>query len=228
MATLKSINIGKPENVTVSGNRKMFTGIHKKPVHDKIFLDNLGFRGDSVADPNHHGGRDKAVCVYCVEHFPFWAKELTREMLPGAFGENLSVSGWTEKSVHIGDVFQVGEAQVQCTQPRQPCHKLNKVFDFQPMACRVQTTGFSGWYFRVTQPGWVTPGVEISRVQEDPKRISVDTANDLMHKNKKDWERIREILSVEGLSASWRKTFDKRLASGSSAGNEQLRLQGFE
>ena len=82
MATLKSINIGKPEKIILSENRKMFSGIQKKPVEEKIFLDNLGFRGDGVADSRFHGGRDKAVCVYCVDHFYFWEKELNRELLP--------------------------------------------------------------------------------------------------------------------------------------------------
>ncbi len=227
MATLKSLNIGKPEKFVVSENRKMFSGIHKKPIEGKIFLDNLGFRGDGVADSNHHGGRDKAVCVYCVDHFSFWEKELNREMHPGAFGENLSVTEWTEKTVHIGDIFQIGEAQVQCSQPRQPCHKLNKVFDFQAMACRVQTTGYSGWYFRVIQPGSVTAGDEITRVQGDPQRISVDTANNLMHTNKKDWTGIKQILSVAALSDSWRETFEKRLSKGVAAKDDQLRLQGI-
>ncbi len=205
----------------------MYSGIHKKPVEGKIFLDNLGFRGDGVADPRFHGGRDKAVCVYCLDHYSFWEKELNIKIGPGAFGENLSVTEWTEKTVHIGDVFQMGEARVQCTQPRQPCHKLNKVFDFQAMACRVQTTGFSGWYFRVLQPGWVTAGVEIIRVEEDPVRISVEIANDLMHTNKKNWQGIRKILSVTALSDSWRETFTKRLSKGEPANDDQLRLQGF-
>ena len=226
MAKLKSINIGQPGKIALSENRNMFSGIQKKPVQGKIFLDNLGFRGDGVADSNHHGGRDKAVCVYCVDHYSFWETELQQAMQCGAFGENLSVTEWTEKNVHIGDFFKIGEAQVQCTQPRQPCHKLNKIFDFQAMACRVQTTGFSGWYFRVIQPGWVTAGADIIRVREDSKRVSVDAANDLMHKNKKDWQAIREILSVESLSDDWRKTFEKRLSKDAPS-EDQLRLQGF-
>jgi len=79
----------------------------------------------------------------------------------------------------------------------------------------------------VTQPGWVTVGVEIIRVHEDPKRISVDVANNLMHKNKKDWQGIREILSVEALSDNWRETFGKRLLKDVPAREDQLRLQGF-
>jgi len=227
MRTIQSINIALPRNVPVSGNKKIFSGINKKPVEGRIFLDRSGFQGDGVADHRFHGGEDKAVCVYCVDHFPFWEKELKRKLHYGAFGENLSVTGLTESRVHIGDTFKIGEAQVQCTQPRQPCHKLNKVFDFQEMACRVQTTGFSGHYMRVLQPGWVEAGEEIVSLQADPKEISVERANELMHKNKKDRDGIREILSVEALSESWRETFQKRLDKQSPENEDQLRLQGF-
>ncbi|MDA0691157.1 MAG: MOSC domain-containing protein [Nitrospinae bacterium] len=225
MATIQSINIAVPGNVLVSGDKKIFSGILKKPVQGKIFLDNLGFQGDGVADHRFHGGGDKAVCVYCIDHYPFWEKELKQALSFGAFGENLSVTGLTETEVHIGDVFRVGEAEVQCTQPRQPCHKLNKVFDFQGMACRVQTTGFSGYYLRVLKPGWVEAGEKIVPLQADPKGISVETANDLMHKNKKDWDGIGEILSVAALSDSWRETFQKRLNDGTTE-DTQLRLKG--
>ena len=225
MASIRSINIAIPAKVTVSGNKKMFSGILKKPVKEKIFLDTLGFRGDGVADDRFHGGGDKAVCAYCVDHYPFWKKELDREMHFGAFGENLSVTEWAETKVHIGDTFRIGEAEVQCTQPRQPCHKLNKVFDFQAMACRVQTTGFSGYYLRVLKPGWVEPGTEMVLLNQDPARISVHRANDLMHNNKKDWEGIREILSVQALSDSWQATFQKRLKTGSPE-DTRLRLKG--
>jgi len=222
MTTLKSINIGKPEKLILLENRKIFSGIHKKSVQGKIFLDNLGFRGDGVADSRFHGGRDKAVCAYCTDHFPFWENELNREMQFGAFGENLSVSGWTEKLVHIGDIFKIGEAEVQCTQPRQPCHKLNKIFDFQGMACRVQTMGFSGYYLRVLKPGWVEANSGITRLQDGANKVSVQRANDLMSKNKKDWDGIREILSVEALSDDWRGIFHKRLDKQRTKNVDQL------
>ncbi len=225
MSRIQSVNIAIPGKVTAAGNKKIFSGILKKPVQEKIFLDTLGFQGDGVADHRFHGGSDKAVCVYCVDHYPFWEKELKQTLSVGAFGENLSVTGLTETEAHIGDVFRIGEAEVQCTQPRQPCHKLNKVFDFQAMACRVQTTGFSGYYLRVLKPGWVEAGEEIVRIQEDPKGISVARANDLMHNNKKDWDGIQEILSVAALSDSWRKTFQKRLKEGTIE-DTQLRLKG--
>ena len=40
------------------------------------------------------------------------------------FGENITISGMCEEDVCIGDTFQIGEAIVQVTQPRQPCFKL--------------------------------------------------------------------------------------------------------
>ncbi len=225
VGTIQSINIGKPSQVSLANDRKLFSGIQKQPVKEKVYLDTLGFKGDGVADPRHHGGEDKAVCVYCIDHFPFWEKELKRKLPIGIFGENLSVTGLNETKVHIGDIFRIGEAEVQCSQPRQPCHKLNKVFDLQAMACRVQTSGFSGYYLRVIKPGWVEPGAKIFLIEKGEKQISIEAANDLMHKNKSDVDGIQAILSVDALSDSWRQTFQNRLDKKAPV-NEQLRLKG--
>ncbi|NIP99508.1 MAG: MOSC domain-containing protein [Nitrospinaceae bacterium] len=203
----------------------MVSAILKRPVGGRIFLDSLGFEGDGSADLRHHGGADKAVCAYCLDHYPFWEQELKRSLEPGAFGENLSLQGLPETEVHIGDIFQIGEARIQCSQPRQPCHKLNKVFGRQDMACRVQTTGFSGYYFRVLQTGWVTPGDPVDRVTRDPAGISVDEANTLMHENKNDGDGLRRILSVPALSESWRETFERRLDKAKASASSR-RLKG--
>ena len=154
MVKLVSLNISLPEKVSFNiGSKKILTGIFKKAVDEKIFLDELGFRGDGVGDPRIHGGKDLAVCAYFVDHFPYWQTELERELIPGAFGENLSLAGINETQIYIGDIFRLGEAEIEVSQPRQPCHKLNKVFDFQAMACKVQTMGYTGCYFRVKKNG---------------------------------------------------------------------------
>lgn len=187
------------------------SAIQKKPVTGKTYLDFLGFEGDQVADLRHHGGRDKAVCVYSEDHFPFWGKELSRSLSPGVFGENLTLKNVNEHEVRIGDIFKVGEAEVQCSQPRQPCHKLNKVFNYQKMACRVQTTGYSGFYMRVIKPGWLQSGDLFELLKPDPHRISVDDANRLMHEDKKNSSKLKKILSLEALSQEWRDIYEKRL-----------------
>ncbi len=212
MINLVSLNIALPKKVNLNGgSKKHLTGIFKKPVDEKIFLDELGFRGDGVGDSRIHGGKDLAVCSYFVDHFPYWEVELDREMKPGAFGENLSLSGINETQINIGDIFRVGEAEIEVSQPRQPCHKLNKVFNLQAMACKVQTTGYTGCYFRVKKTGWVEPDSELERIQEGLGGISIEMVNVLMFKEKKNPDLLKKVVSLQALSVEWREKFQNRL-----------------
>lgn len=207
-----SLNIGLPAAVTYNETKVMVSAIMKKPVTGKIFLDKLGFTGDGSADRIHHGGEDKAVCAYCHNHYAYWERELSRKLEPAAFGENLTIAGLVEDKVHIGDIFKIGEATVQCTQPRQPCHKLNKKFGLPEMATYVQQTGYTGFYLRVITQGWVSPGDRVELLQTGADEFSITEANQLMHgKDKWNFERIRKIISLKFLSISWLETFRERL-----------------
>jgi MOSC domain-containing protein YiiM len=116
-----SINVGQVQNFSY-GNKKVKSGIYKHPVNNPVFVNTLNIEGDQQADLIHHGGKDKAVCVYCFEHYPFWEKLWNRTLTPGTFGENLTMAGTTEETVCIGDIFQIGEALLQVSVPRQPCY----------------------------------------------------------------------------------------------------------
>lgn len=205
-----SINVGKPITMTYEG-KELATGIYKQPIEGAIFLSSLNFVGDGQADLKYHGGVDKAVCVYSYEHYPFWEGELQRSLLFGAFGENLTVKGMTEDVVCIGDTFQLGKAVVQVTQPRQPCHKLAKRYDVPDLALTVQNVGFTGFYFRVLQEGHVSTADRPSLVKRHSAGVSVAFANQIMHHEKKNQDGIRQLLAVEELSTSWRKTLNNRL-----------------
>ncbi|MGO0058922.1 MOSC domain-containing protein [Brevibacillus fluminis] len=205
-----SINVGQPTTMTYEG-KELETGIFKQPVEGAVFLSKLNFAGDGQADLKFHGGVDKAVCVYSHEHYPFWERELNRPMSYGAFGENLTVTGMTEDLVCIGDTYQLGEAVVQVTQPRQPCHKLAKRYDVADMPVKVQNVGFTGFYFRVLQEGHVSKEDRPVLIERHPAKLSVAFANQIMHHDKKNQEGIRQLLAVEELSASWRKTLSNRL-----------------
>jgi len=212
MFNLVSLNIALPEKINLNGgNKKLLTGFFKKRVDVRIFLDESGFHGDGVGDSRIHGGQDLAVCAYFVDHFPFWQAELDREMNPGAFGENLSLSGINEKQINIGDIFRLDEAEIEVSQPRQPCHKLNKVFNLQEMACKVQKTGYTGCYFRVKKTGWVDPGSVLERIQEGSEKISVEMVNVLMFKEKKNPDLLNKVVNLQELSEEWREKFRKRL-----------------
>ncbi len=85
----------------------------------------MNLDGDGQADRITHGGPYKAVCVYPIEHYAYWQRELGRTVFPfGQFGENFTVEGMPEDAIHIGDVFRVRSALVEVTQPRAPCYKL--------------------------------------------------------------------------------------------------------
>jgi len=213
MFLITSINIGTPREVTYAEDRKLKTSLQRKQVKDKVFLDLLGFEGDQVADPINHGGRDKAVCGYLANHYSVWEGELSRNMPPGSFGENLTIEGLVEDQIHIGDIFRIDEAEVQCTQPRQPCHKLTKLFGFPKLASRIQELGYCGYYFRVLKQGWLNKGMSLERIHSDEENISVLDAHYLMYRDKNKYEAIEKLMAHPALSESWKNSFGKRLAN---------------
>ena len=212
MLKLVSLNIALPETVNLGGgNKKCLTGFFKKPITEKIFLSELDFNGDGVGDTRIHGEMDLAVCAYFTGHFSFWEDELNRKIEAGAFGENLSLAGINETQIHIGDKFSLGDAEIEVSQPRQPCHKLNKRFQFQGMACKVQPTGYTGCYFRVKKPGWIKPDFVIKKLCDGDKKISIDMVNILMFKEKKNSDLLKKVVQLDTLSVEWRDKFLKRL-----------------
>ncbi|MGG0216951.1 MOSC domain-containing protein [Bacillus mycoides] len=216
-----SLNIGLPKEV-MYGGKLIQTGINKKQVKEPVFLSFLKLNGDGQADLVHHGGVDKAVCVYTGDHYPYWEKELNQELVYGAFGENITVSGMCEEDVCIGDTFHLGEAIVQVTQPRQPCFKLAKKYNIPKLPLYFQDTGYTGFYFRVLKEGWILPVDTLKLLKPDPKGVSVSFANRIMHKEKQNSEGIKRILEVNALSASWRKTFEKRIRGEEISTKERL------
>ncbi len=205
-----SLNVGKPTIITYRG-QEISTGIYKNPVDGPLYLSKTQLTGDGQADLKYHGGVEKAVCVYSYEHYPYWEKELARPLAFGAFGENLTVTGMLEADVCIGDTFQWGEAVVQVSQPRQPCHKLAKKYDLIDMPVRVQNSGFTGFYLRVLTEGTVAKTDQIKLLQRHPQQVTLTYANQIMHHDKHDREGLERLLAVAELSSSWRNTFEKRL-----------------
>lgn len=207
-----SINVGKPKNFIYNG-KEFVTGIQKQPVDGPVFLSFLNFSGDGQADLVHHGGRDKAVCVYPYDHYAYWEHELERKLDVVAFGENLTVKGLLETEVCIGDTFQLGEAVVQVSQPRQPCHKIAKKHRVNDLPLRVQNTGYTGFYFRVLKEGWVETQSRLQLIEKHPLNITVSFANQIMFHDKTNKEGIEQILRVDELSESFRDSLMKRLQS---------------
>jgi MOSC domain-containing protein YiiM len=143
-----SLNTGLPREVTWHG-RSVITGIFKEPVQGRVALRKLNLDGDRQADLSVHGGEHKAVYCYPLEHYNYWKRELPdRELTPGIFGENFTVDGPLEDSVHLGDLFSLGSAKVIVTQPRLPCYKLGIRFESDDMVKRFFVSGRTGFYLQ--------------------------------------------------------------------------------
>ncbi len=159
MPSIVSLHVGRPRRLGTDGatdpdNQPWETGSYKDPVEGPLWLGRTNLIGDGQADLVNHGGLDKAVCVYPAAHYPDWREELKRpDFTYGAFGENISLGELTERQVCLGDTFAIGEANVQVSQPRQPCWKLSRRWRIANLATRVQSSGRTGWYFRVLDEG---------------------------------------------------------------------------
>ena len=132
-----------------------------------VEITRLGVAGDEQADPSVHGGIEKAIYVYPIEHYAFWNELLTRETkksvdLPlGAFGENFTIEGLLETEIFVGDQMQIGDLQFTVVKLRDPCFKFNAKMGYKGAAKAMLQSGFSGWYLRVNQTGVLSAGAEI-------------------------------------------------------------------
>lgn len=205
---IESLNIGLPKK-EIFGGLEMLTGMCKTPVSGPLRLGQLGFEGDGVGDTKHHGGPDKAVCLYNSDHYPYWKDVLGITLPVAAFGENLTISGLTEKDVCLGDIFQLGSAVVQVTQPRQPCKTLAARYGRMDMVKLVVDSGRTGFYCRVLGEGVVEKDSPFALQVRDPHEITIAFANNIYHHARKNCEGIGKVLEVPALSESWRRSFQE-------------------
>jgi MOSC domain-containing protein YiiM len=203
------------------------TGIFKQPVNGRLALRQLNLDGDRQADLSVHGGKDKAVYCYPLEHYQHWKKELPGHELPlGAFGENFTVdfgrkdgeetkdAVLPEHAIHVGDRFSVGSAEVVVTQPRLPCYKLGIRFQMDDMVKRFLVSGRSGFYLAVTREGEVGAGYEMKPLAQDSNAVPVSAITQLYiakQYSSEDLQMIERALRVAALPESWKEYFRERL-----------------
>ena len=212
-STLKvlSVNVGLPKTVVWKG-RVVETGIFKEPVAGRVAIRRLNLEGDRQADLTVHGGPEKAVYAYPAEYYAFWREQFPEmELAWGMFGENLTIEGLLDESVHIGDRFQVGSAHLMVTQPRLPCYKLGIKFGRDDILKRFLQSGLTGFYFAVLKEGEVAAGDPIRLLHRDEHQVKVADITRLYRKDRHNLDLLRRALAVEALPESWRDYFLERL-----------------
>jgi len=209
---LLSVNISPPKEIQHDG-RTVTTGVFKEPVTERVMLRELNLDGDGQADLVGHGGIYKAAYVFSIENYDHWKQELGRDdFVIGQFGENFTVEGMLDDQICVGDVFRVGGALVEVTQPRVPCFKLgirmglSKFPKLFLARCRV------GFYLRVLEVGEVGAGDVIERIKTDPEQISVQEICHLLYFDPKNLEGAKKALRIQALSPGWRGSFEERLS----------------
>ncbi|CAN5622252.1 MOSC domain-containing protein [soil metagenome] len=204
---LVSVNVAKPGYLGERRGRMVESGIFKKPVeNDGISISLTNLAGDGQADLRNHGGLDKAVYAYPVDHLPAWTRELQPDSPfgPGSFGENLSTSGWLESAVFIGDVWQWGDAVLQVSQPRYPCFKLGMSLNRPRVVKAMVNNARTGWYLRVLEPGAAPIAGPISVIEHGEGAISVTEAH-LARLPHAAFELIERVASAPALAQGLRQ-----------------------
>lgn len=208
--SILSIQVGRPRQYGQAGaadplERPWTSGIAKQPVSGRLRLTLTNLAGDEQADRENHGGPDKAVLAYAASHYPLWREELGRDLPFGAFGENLTVLGLDEETVCIGDVFSLGTARLEVSQPRQPCWKLARRWGIKDLTARVEATGRTGWYLRVLEAGEVAAGQSLHLLSRACPEWTVARATRAMRRREADPQLAAALAACPALAKTWRE-----------------------
>lgn len=208
-----SINVSHPVEV-IHDNKRIMTGIFKKPVNGPVYVSKLNIDGDGQADLENHGGGHMAVYAYSYDHYRYWSVLLNRtDFKYGQFGENLTVAGLDESKLYIGDQLKVGEVVFAVTQPRVPCYKLGIMFGDKEMPKKFLESALTGCYMRVLKEGYIQAGDDVSVINHENIKISIKDLFEAFYlvKGRVGIDILQKSLQLSDLSPSWRKQIKERL-----------------
>ncbi|MCP8969560.1 MOSC domain-containing protein [Ectobacillus ponti] len=198
---------GKVQTLSRKG-KEVKSAIFKSRLPE-IHVHETGVLGDEQAY-HGHGGPEKAICVYPVEHYPFWNEYYgTDSFGPSSFGENIAFSGGTERDIHVGDVYRIGTALVQACQTRPPCSKLDIRNNVNGLAQASRERGYVGFYLRVLEPGTIREGDDWMFVSRPEGAVSMHDYADLQFGNVQDKAALQTLLDTPELSEEAKKDLRK-------------------
>ncbi|PLS17094.1 MOSC domain-containing protein [Bacillus sp. M6-12] len=208
MGKIVSLHVGKPrqEHYETATIETAF----KRPAVAEAFLTINGFNGDEVANKVHHGGPDRAICFYPIEHYGFWEAKWGKQLPLPAFGENVLAEGMKEEEVFVGDVYRIGDAIVEITQGRVPCAKISHNNGVPEFLDSVLKTGLTGYFGRVLAEGTIKSGQTIHLMDRKQNKVSILYANEILLQGRDGLAGIDKLLEMEYLAAVWRKNLEKK------------------
>jgi MOSC domain-containing protein YiiM len=205
---LLSVNRGAPEKIAAKAG---LTGIFKRPV-EEAWIGELGLAGDAVLDRKHHGGPDQAVYLYLGRDYDWWSAELSEPLVPGTFGENLTVGGLDGDTLAVGDRFAIGEVVLEVTSHRTPCTTLAARLGSRAWIRRFHLARRPGAYLRVLAAGAVRPGMAVGYSRYSGPRVTLAELVDLDGQRAPDPAFLRRALEAP-VHYKMRADFEARLAA---------------
>ena len=208
-----STNIAKPTTI-VWNDQEVKTGIYKTPINKPIYLGKEGVKNDEVSDRRVHGGEFKACYLFSENHYPYW-----KNLYPnldwnyGMFGENLTIKDLDETKVFIGDIYKVGNALVQITQPREPCFKFGVKFGTQQVLNQFINHGFPGTYVRILEEGFVKNGDTFTLIERPKSTLTISQFFNLLFSKEKNQRLIELAIQNEALPLKKRKKLEVYLTN---------------
>jgi MOSC domain-containing protein YiiM len=204
-----------PVLALLAGKAELFargeaSAIAKSPLEGRVRVSFLGLEGDEQADLSVHGGPDKALHHYPLDHYQRWATSAVDHPLlnaPGAFGENVSTYGLLENEACIGDRFRLGSALVEISQGRQPCWKQAQRMEWTTLPAMMVRERRSGWYYRVLEEGAAEAGDVLTLVDRPLRDWSVARVFGLLiaGDHKSDPDALPVVATLPQLFEGWRR-----------------------
>jgi MOSC domain-containing protein YiiM len=194
-----STNIAKPRFVTINGEQQR-TGIFKKPTDQAIYLDTEEVKGDEISNRQVHGGEFKACYLFSANHYPHW-----KNLYPhldwhyGMLGENLTVEGLDETKLYVGDIYKVGGALIQVTQPREPCTTFAAKMGTADIMTQFISHGRPGTYVRVIEQGDVKVGDRLVLVEKAKNSVSIADFFKIIFERNKNQDHLKLIVENEAI-----------------------------
>jgi MOSC domain-containing protein YiiM len=181
------------------------SAIVKTVVRGRCQLTAEGLAGDTQADRGVHGGDGKALHHYPAEHYAQLAAAFpdAENFVPGGLGENISTRGLTEADVCIGDVFRIGSARIQVSQPRTPCWKIDTRTACEGVSAFIGEHGLAGWYYRVLATGGVAAGDWLEHIERPADAVTLAEFWRVIRAQRPTLEALLRLAYASGLDEAW-------------------------
>lgn len=203
------------------------TAMNKVSVVESLHLSFEGLAGDECADKIHHGGSERALHQYPLEHYAYWQEKYGLDVnynLSG-MGENISTEGMTETTVCLGDRYQWGNAIIEVSQPRSPCFKLNERWGIKDFSVDIQEISRCGWLYRVIQPGIVSVNEPLQLITRVANAMTINDVCATFFGDPLNKAKLLTLRQQTSLSSSWMDKLAQRLVTN-QVENWNFRLLG--